>query len=510
MNRTRWAGAAMAATALLTAGCGTTVKTGAASPNNSNLSLGGTNSPSPGAGQGATSTTATGAGGAVPQSGGLSSSGQAGSGSPSGSGPSGGPGPTISAPPTSKLTPANAPGVTAKYIYVGIPYSSQAAAGDSAIGAAGAAPSYDERSVFNSVIDYANAHGGFAGRQLVPLYYNVSLTENTDTQYEAACAYFTQDNKVMFLPGGDADNIFDACAQKAGTVALGVGAATEATVKKFPNVVDPDGIALDRIGSVTATGLFKGNYFTGKLGLVTWDSPAYQATVANGYLPTLGAHNIKPLDTVYISVPQQISALGDMTAQVSSAVTKFKAEGIDHVIIQDGPAGVWSGAGLTFEWMNQAKSQNYFPRYGENSGNAPGWSVLPADEQNNLLAIDDSDGDAQYDVGWHTNQARQKCFQIEANAGYPVNSSNQNNEGIAAGVCDDVFFVQQVINSLPVVSTANFVTAAQNLGYGFSPAVVYGSWLTPGRRDGGDMFRTEEYFSSCSCLKFQGVPYYVG
>src|SRR5258706_7466199 len=65
---------------------------------------------------------------------------------------------------TSRYLAAHRPSITSSTIYIGVGYSSQAAAGDRAIGAAGAAPSYDTRNVFNAALDYANKHGGFAGR----------------------------------------------------------------------------------------------------------------------------------------------------------------------------------------------------------------------------------------------------------------------------------------------------------------------------------------------------------
>src|SRR4051812_10814835 len=93
--------------------------------------------------------------------------------------------------------------------------------------------------------------------------------------------------------------------------------------------------SMDSNAVVTANGLFNAGYFAGKLGMVTWDDPDYRYTMTQGYLPTLASHGITPIETVYIGVPQQLGALGDMSSAVSSAVAKFKAEGIDHVIIQD-------------------------------------------------------------------------------------------------------------------------------------------------------------------------------
>jgi len=207
-------------------------------------------------------------------------------------------------------------------------------------------------------------------------------------------------------------------------------------------------------------------------------------------------------------VPQQLGAVADMTAAVGSAVAKFKSLGIDHVIIQDGADGVWAGDGLTLEFMDQAKSQAYYPRYGQNGQNNPGASLNPSDEQNNALAVSQSDYDPTYDAGWHQNPARVSCFQLQGAAGYPVSSSNPNDEVTAASACDYIFFLQKVVNGLSTITANGFVAQAQTLQTSFPNALVYGSKFLSGRRDGADEVRTEQYSSSCSCLKFQGGPYY--
>jgi len=406
----------------------------------------------------------------------------------------------------SKFVTAKAPGITKDTIYIGVGFSSQAAAGDRAIGAAGAAPSYDTRNVFNATIDYANKHGGFAGRKLKALYYDYNLTTDSNTQDQSACAFWTQDNKVFALGGGN--DILNSCGQKAGALSIGAGPATSTTYKKYPHLISPDEIAFDRLGFVTVSGLKKAGYFTGKLGLVTWDDPQYKLAVTQGYTPAFKKFNVKVDQTAYIMVPQQIGALGDMTAAVSSAIAKFKSLGIDHVIIQDGPAGVWAGTGLTFEWMNQAKSQNYYPRYGQNTYNSPGWDVLPADQMNNALAIDQSDYAVKFDEGWKVNKFREDCFKIQSDAGYPPNRNNLNDQAIAGATCDITFLLQRVVNSLPHITVANFVDSVQHLGTSMPSALVYGTKLFPGRRDGGNMVRTSQYLQSCRCLKFKGKPYY--
>ncbi len=362
--------------------------------------------------------------------------------------------------------------------------------------------------MINTAIRYANSHGGFAGRKLEPIYYDYSLTDDQSTQDQAACARYTQDNKVFVV--GLADDVLRACAEKAGAVSLVGCDTTAATFQRFPHFVDPYCMRLDRLGSVTVNGLAHAKYFSGTLGFVTWDAPSYKSAYENGYVPALRANHVALKDKVFIAVPQQVGALGDMSAAVSSAITKFRSEGIDHVIIQDGPAGVWSGTGLTFEWMNQAKSQRYYPRYGQNALNSPGWDVLPADQMDRAIAVMDSDNDAKYDQGWHTNKTRKKCFKIMADAGYPVRSSNENDEGIAAQVCDIVFFTQMVMNRASSLTSDGFVQTVETLGRDFPSAYVYGTEFGPGLHDGSAAVRKAEYFQSCKCLKYSGAPYYPG
>lgn len=409
-----------------------------------------------------------------------------------------------SGPASGGVTAALGPGITASTIYMGDYYSSQLGAVDTAIGAAGDAPSYDYRDVTNAIIDYANSHGGFAGRKLKAIWYDLKLSNQRPAEDAAACAKWTQDNKVFAMAG--ATDQYRACAEKAGAVSILSGNSVASTFQKYPHFVDPVSIRLDRMGPVTVGGLYKAGYFSGKLGLITWDDPNYRYAMTQGYLPSLASHGIKPAtDPIYVSVTQDANSVAELAAEMRSAVAKFKTLGIDHVLIQDGPAGVWAGGGLTLEFMNNAKSQRYYPRYGGNAYNIPGSSELPADEQDHELAILDTDQTSENDAGWHVNAQREKCFKIEVRAGLPP--KNDEDRGLAAQTCDEIFFLQRLINSVPVVNADNVINAIAKLGTSFAPASVYGTNFFPGRRDGSDKVRLVQYFQSCNCLKYSGPPY---
>jgi len=398
------------------------------------------------------------------------------------------------------------PGITATTLYVGVETADQAGAADKTIGAAGAAPSYSFRDVFTAVADYANKHGAFAGRKMQGLFYDYNLTTDSNTQDQSACSYWTQDHKIFAMPG--ASDITRACAEKAGALSLIAGNAVASTFTRFPHFIDPISIRLDRLGPVTVNGLARAGYFSGKLGFVTWDDPNYKYAYQHGYLPSLAAHHVKLWDQAFVAVPQTVNGVSDTSAAMSSIVARFKGEGIDHVIIQDGHAGVFSGEGLTLEFMDQAESQAYKPRYGQNAGNVPGSSDLPSDQQDKAVAILDSDLNASDDAGWHPNQAREKCFQIESDAGLPV--KNDEDRGLAAQACDEVFFLQTVLNKLPATNLTSdaFVQAVAGLGRTWPASFVYGTQFAPGLRDGSAAVRTATYSAGCSCLTYQGAPYY--
>jgi hypothetical protein len=496
----------------VSAGCGTTVDLAsvAQTPGATGDALTApTGSASPGAAQ---------PGGVAPQGptagGGTSTGGSTGSGTVA----TGGTGSSASAPspgaaPGSRrtggqgaVTTAIAPGITADAIRIGVQTSSDADAGNRAIGAAGAAGRYDYTDVFDAVIDYANKNGGFAGRRLVPDYYDYSVAKDMNVQDQAACSHWTQDTKVFGIVGARNDGM-KLCAEKAGAISLVSGTSISSTYQKYPHFFEPFGTKLDRLGSVTVNGLYKSGYFSGRLGMVTWDHPNYHYAIDHDWLPTLASHGVRPAtDVQYVKVPDQLDGIASMSAAMASIVQKFKTLGIDHVIIVDGAAGVFSGAGLTFEFMNQAESQSYRPRYGQNADNAPGWDVLPAAQMNHALAILDSDYQAKYDEGIRANQSREKCFQIQRDAGLPV-EGNEQDQGRAAQACDIVFFLQQVINSLDVVTNDSFAQAVARLGTSFGSAFVYGTKFGPGRRDGSDRARTAEYLQSCRCLKYRGGTY---
>jgi hypothetical protein len=72
-----------------------------------------------------------------------------------------------------------------------------------------------------------------------------------------------------------------------------------------------------------------------------------------------------------------------------------------------------------------------------------------------------------------------------------------------------VFLFQRAVNAVSVISNDDLVNAVAGFGRSLGSALVYGNFFFKGRRDGGDMVRTEIYHKSCRCLEFLGKPYWA-
>jgi hypothetical protein len=276
-------------------------------------------------------------------------------------------------------------------------------------------------------------------------------------------------------------------------------------------MVDPGAVRLERLAASTVSGLDQQSYFkpttewpTGKVGLISWDNPSYRYGVTSGYVPALKKLG-RTAQTSYVAIPQSANSIADAGAAVSSAVLSFKAAGIDHVFIQDGPAGVFGGAGLTLLFLNNAKSQSYRPRYGFNANNVPGYSIYPSDQQHGMLAVDYTDYMPEQDAGIAPSAGRQHCFDIMKKHG--VTPSDQNTYGTAASACDQIWFLEALLDRATAPTLQAVLAVVDGLGTAYRSPLVYGSRLGPGQHDGGYLARSSMYDDTCKCMKYTSKPY---
>ena len=116
------------------------------------------------------------------------------------------------------------PGVTATTIRVGIIHSDNANAANEAYGVKGTGESLDPKRLFRIVFDDLNAHGGIAGRRVVPVFANVDGNTAFESSMQSVCSAFTEDTQVFaVLAGYFVNDTLRDCLDRHGVVLLDAG-----------------------------------------------------------------------------------------------------------------------------------------------------------------------------------------------------------------------------------------------------------------------------------------------
>jgi hypothetical protein len=414
-------------------------------------------------------------------------------------------------PGTAAAPPAvHGSGVTATSIFLGIPYCSDCSSANAALGAGG--EDYgDPREYYKVALADVNDRGGVLGRKLVPVWHEISASQNIDASSQAMCETFFKDNKVLmvFMRG----EIVYECAKKAGAIVSG-GDASGPVFDRYPNMFAPATIRHERLGAVTVKAMVKAGWHkpepkwpTGRIGLITWDNNDYKYAMATGWLPALKESGLKAEDVRYIAVPQSDKSLADASAAISSAVLAFREKGIDHVFIADGAAGIFTGTGLTFMFLQNAKSQQYYPRYGFNSNNSPGWANHPADQQSGMLAVDSYSTERINDEGMALNPERERCWAMMKKKGLRVTDA-QPTGVVAIAACSTAWFAEALLTRATSGTTLpQLIAAGESLGTSYRSPYTYGTRLMKGQHDGTSLFRNARYDDACKCMKYSSKPY---
>ncbi len=411
-------------------------------------------------------------------------------------------------------------GVTKDKFYFGGYYQVNQGAANEAIGAGGLDQG-DARKPYNVLIDYINAHGGLAGRKIVPVYHRVDAAsaETTDQADQRACDLYFQDNKVAVtvLSGG----IIDECVKKAGAFNFGgSGSGNNSipeTFTKYPHRIDIGGFNNVRLGQVTVSELARYGYFDAgaKIGIVTWDDPLYKAGVERGYEPALKKLGLKlGIPTAYLHSPASPQEIGQTSADVSAAVLRFKRELVSHVMILDGTSGACVGNCISLEWLQQSQAQRYFPRYGFNDTTSARTLVesdpplVPVAQMHRSMSVTWVDFDNSYDVGWHPNQTRERCYKFMRE--HSIDMENENAASAALGACETFWYLQDVIGRIRgPLTQEGFLAAINTTGYSFTSVFAWYNYIGPTRHDGFAGIRIIRFDDACSCYAYLTTPYRV-
>ncbi|HEX5588308.1 MAG TPA: hypothetical protein VFZ17_13430 [Acidimicrobiia bacterium] len=264
-------------------------------------------------------------------------------------------------------------------VKIGMSYFGNVGSAVTAVGGEGDLVPADQAIVdgYKKGIAALNAEGGLAGCQVEGVFFNFKATGsdfNQNSQQE--CAAMTQDNEVVAMFGTAFETkVAVDCFAKAKTPLFQIGtnyAPTCADYQKYAGYLyNPSGIATCRFGAFIDiwkdAGLFPKDAKVGIL-VQTDGSGANEALANKVWGPRLKKLKI-PYETFEYTGSTSAAAFSEVNAALANAVLKFKADGVNVVLLTPG-----GGQGIA-AFTGQANTQGYFPVYGIDSADGFGNAV---------------------------------------------------------------------------------------------------------------------------------------
>ena len=420
---------------------------------------------------------------------------------------------------------APGPGVTDKTINVGFTYADNRDAAQAALGNT-ASTTGDTHYIAQTVINDINAHGGAAGRKFNPIWYplDAGSPDTNDVASQKACAHFTQDNKT-FVAFVTALNVYLECVKKSGMVSVtfSLVSGDDGKYTQYPRYYDVSAIDTNSFIRNMIDALVAQNYFSPwdtkngapgsapvKLGLLIPDTPGWDAVLKAVYLPALAAtgHPVDPNDVQRWHLPESAAGNSQAVSQISSAVLRFRSDGVTHVLPTD-------DNGLAF-FSGAAEPQQFRPRYGVSTANAAqvfAGSLVPYAQLNGAVGFgwnpsEDLPVTTDFDKTGLAGPGRKHCLAVLQAAG--VTYADANAKTAALLICDMFYSIRDSINAIPAGTPINgttFMKGLESLGSNYSvaalPRVRYGS----GKHWGATQGWHYEYVTACKCFHYVGAPY---
>ena len=360
----------------------------------------------------------------------------------------------------------------------------------------------DTEAQVKAVVADLNARGGLLGHKVVLRKYDAGANSSA----QQMCTYFTQDQRVFAVVdaiNGAApvlDSTVASCLDKQRIPLLtGAPLLSRLAFDRYRYLVAPDHAASERYMVGLVEQLVPARYFDGwdstlgqpgslkvKIGINSFDNPGDQSRV-KALIGALHRHGYDDVDVVKYS--NELTAL---PAATSSAVLRFKAEGVTHVL----------SASVLF--YQDAQSQGYHPRFAVDdtantvelmAQNAPKTELHGAVGAGYLPMSEDDFYNA-------TNPATRRCMSLMTHAGIDVSKRFAVTYMLA--ICDRFWTLERALTAGQALTPAGFLAGLQRMPRGVDSAGTYAITLDGSRRDGALRLQSFAYVDGCTCFRLTG------
>jgi hypothetical protein len=368
---------------------------------------------------------------------------------------------------------------------------------------------YTPAEVFRALANAMNDRGGLAGRKIIPVVADTdTATARWESDYQAACAQFTEDRDVSAVLGYSFAMIdsFESCLTKAGVAHLtgGYAVGDEKTLDDYPAMVATTNPTVDRRYFVQLDGAVKGGFLTKKhrLGLVLDDCPedwrAYNRTV----VPYIKRTGLNVAAKSVLSCPDGAADASTVVQQLNNAVLQFRSAGVDRVFVE----------GIPFIFFaNTAEGQGWAPGYlltSATGGAALEANPVPERQLENIYA---SGWLPHMDVSPTKQPAKtapqQRCLDLLKGKG--VIPEQYNDFHSAYTTCDAMFLYERALKATRGNATPSLVTKAiESLGTAYAGATSHNgkTGFGPDDHDAASTYRPWTWKRDCDCFFYTGGP----
>lgn len=371
----------------------------------------------------------------------------------------------------------------------------------SAQGAAQAAAAIQRQ--FDIGLAYLNSHGGWAGCQVEPVYFQFHIVASDyNTEDQQMCLKFASAKVFAAINWITNDTqLLPQCLSSHGIPIIWDGdqlQLDDAMYKQYAGYLyQPWGFSYDRWGAFVQALQSAGELSSGtKVGIVIADNGAgAEAHLANDILAPKFKALGDTVDTFSYTNISGLSGLSGVATQMSAAVLKFKNDGVKDVMFTP------SASVSSLEFSTAANSQGYFPTYIMNSLETPGAYLTTQDKTKALFL---SYLPARDDVA---PEPASVLASVPHNPAYTL-CADTIYKGVAApptDFCDAMFFIQQALKGGKTVSVAALKSGVEALGTSFVSANGFGpTKFGPGVYDGGQEIQVQKWDTALKAFNYAG------
>jgi hypothetical protein len=390
---------------------------------------------------------------------------------------------------------------------IGLQYSSNGGAALKSVG--GTSFDQDQRKDTDAVIAWINKNGGVAGRKVEPSYNDIDATASPTAQSQSACAQWAEDDRVaVAIPKSSVDDrdLLRECLKKFGVPALLANTFSRTPQSSFsssPLWFENIPLSLDAYARTYVQGLAKQGFFKGgKVGVVYYDRVPFTTVLKSALLPALREVGVADPETFGASIDGG-SSLSSGSSEMSSAVLAFRSAGVDRVLFFE----PWIGY---FAFLNQARSQNYFPAYGltsqQGAQGAMDLGLIQADQLKDARLVSWFPMNDVRDYKSYLGPRLKLCTQIYKEAGVPP-PADQISYAAQLYLCEALLLVKDAYRTAPrQLAPQDFTRGMEALGSSLQFATRPGGAFSPSKHWASSKYWAGRFDSSRETFVLEGPP----